>query len=295
MFLRLIEGEEPGRGRAVFLLVLTAVLWSLGGLLIKWVRWNPMAISGMRSAIGALAIRAAFGRLRLSWSLEQIGAAVAYAGTVTLFVLANKLTTAANAILLQYTAPIYVAAFGPWFLGERSRREDVAAIVVILGGMALFFLDRLTPAGFRGNIAALGSGACFGWLTLLLRAQRDGSGIESIFLGNLFAAAVGVPFMFQEAPDALSWAGLLVLGTVQLGLPYVLYATALRHVPAVTGILVPMIEPVLNPIWVLLFVGEAPGPMAVVGGTIILGAVAARSVRLLKEGDRRSPGSSKPS
>lgn len=279
-----IEGGAPGRGRALFLLVLTAVFWSLGGILIKSIEWNPMAISGMRSAIGAVAIRIAFGKLRFTWSRAQIGAAVAYAGTVTLFVVANKMTTAANAILLQYTAPIYVAAFGPWVLGERPRWEDVAAILVVLGGMVLFFLDRLTPAGFLGNVAALGSGACFGWLTLFLRAQKDGSGIESIFLGNLLAAAAGMPFMFPATPDAAGWAGLLLLGTVQLGLPYVLYATAVRDVPAATAILVPMIEPVLNPIWVLVLLGEVPGPMAIVGGAIILGAVAVRSLRLLGEG-----------
>jgi drug/metabolite transporter (DMT)-like permease len=255
------------------------VFWSLGGLLIKRVQWDPMAISGMRSAIGALAIWIAFRDLRFTWSRSQIGSAVAYAGTVTLFVVATKTTTAANAILLQYTAPIYVVLFGPWFLGERSRREDVVSIFVILGGMALFFLDRLTPAGYWGNVAALGSGACFGWLTLFLRSQKDGSGIESILLGNLLAAAAGLPFMFQSMPDAPSWAALLLLGTVQLGIPYVLYAVAIRHVPAVTAILVPMIEPVLNPVWVLLFLGELPGPMAILGGTIILGTVATRCLR----------------
>jgi drug/metabolite transporter (DMT)-like permease len=268
----------------LILLLLTAVLWSLGGILIKWVQWHPMAISGMRSAIGALAIRIAFRNLHFTWSRSQIGSAVAYAGTVTLFVVATKLTTAANAILLQYTAPIYVALFGPWFLGERPRREDVVSIIVILGGMALFFLDRLTPAGFWGNVAALGSGLCFGGLTLFLRSQKDGSGIESILLGNLLAAAVGIPFMFHSMPDARSWAGLLLLGTVQLGIPYVLYAMAIRHVPAVTAILVPMIEPVLNPIWVLLFIGEVPGPMAILGGTIILGAVAIRCIRFRRDG-----------
>jgi drug/metabolite transporter (DMT)-like permease len=270
-----IEGGESGRRRALLLLVVTALLWSLGGILIKWIRWNPMAISGMRSAIGALVIGAVFRPLRFTWSRAQIGSALAYAGTVTLFVVATKMTTAANAILLQYTAPIYVASFGPWFLGEPSQREDVAAIAVILGGMVLFFLDRLTVAGFWGNMAALGSGACFGWLTLFLRSQKDGSGIESIFLGNLIAAAVAIPYMFREAPDARSWAGLAVLGTVQMGIPYILYAVAIRHVPAVTAILVPMIEPVLNPVWVLLFLGEAPGPMAILGGVVVLGAVTA--------------------
>ena len=202
-----LEPEDAARARAMLLLVLTAVFWSFGGILIKWVQWHPMAISGMRSAIGALTILAVFRRTRFTWSRDQVGCAVAYAGTVTLFVVATKLTTAANAILLQYTAPVHVALFGPWLLGEPSRRRDAVSIVVLLGGMSLFFLDQLSPAGFWGNIAALGSGVCFGWLTLLLRRQKGGSGIESILLGNLLAAAIGLPFMFGSMPDARGWVG----------------------------------------------------------------------------------------
>jgi len=276
---RLNGKDEASRGRAMGLLVLTAVFWSFGGILIKWVQWHPMAISGMRSAIAALTIWIVFRDLRFNWSRPQIGGAVAFAGTVTLFVTATKMTTAANAILLQYTAPVYVALFGPWFLGEPTRRQDVISIAVIFGGIALFFLDKLTPAGMWGNVAALGSGACFGWLTLFLRSQKGGSGIESIFLGNLLAAAAGIPFMFGSMPDARSWAGLLLLGTVQMGIPYVFFSMAIRHVPAVTAILIPMIEPVLNPVWVLLFLGETPGPMAILGGSIILGVVALRCLR----------------
>ena len=279
MYGRQVEPDEASRKRAVALLLLTAVCWSFGGFLIKSVQWHPMAISGMRSAIGALTIWIVFRDLHFTWSRPQIGGAVAYAGTVTLLVVATKLTTATNAILLQYTAPIHVALFGPWFLGEPSRRRDVVSIAVILFGMALFFMDQLSPAGFLGNIAALASGACFGWLTLFLRSQKGGSGIESILLGNLLATAVGIPFMFGSMPDARSWAGLLLLGTVQMGIPYVLFSIAVRHVPAVTAILVPMIEPILNPIWVLLLIGETPGPMAIAGGIVILGTVAVRCLR----------------
>jgi drug/metabolite transporter (DMT)-like permease len=262
----------------MLLLILTALLWSFGGILIKWVQWNPMAISGMRSAIGALTILAVFRGLKFTWSRDQIGGAVAYAGTVTLFVVATKLTTAANAILLQYTAPIHVVLFGPWFLGEPSRPRDTLSIAVLLGGMSLFFFDQLSPAGFWGNISALGSGFSFGWLTLFLRRQKGGSGIESILLGNILAAALGLPFMFGRMPDFQSWVGLFLLGTVQMGIPYVLFSVAVRHVPAVTAILVPMIEPVLNPVWVLLLLGESPTPLAMAGGAVILGTVAARCV-----------------
>lgn len=266
--------------RAVLMLVATAALWSLGGVLIKWVNWHPVAIAGTRSLIGAALIGIAFRHeLRFTWSFEQIGGALAYAGTVVLFVIANKLTTAANAILLQYTAPIYVVLFSPWFLGERVSRRDWLILFTMMGGMVLFFLDELTLDGYLGNGIALSSGLCFAWLTLFLRRQKDGSALPSLLLGNLLAGVIGLPFMLQSLPDLSSWIGLLLLGVVQLGLPYILYALALRHVLAVEGILIPMIEPVLNPLWVFLMMGEQPSPWAIVGGAIILGAAIFRARR----------------
>jgi drug/metabolite transporter (DMT)-like permease len=273
-----VEADSAHR-RAVLMLLATAILWSLGGLLIKWVNWHPVAIAGMRSLIGAVLIALIFRKeLKFTGSFEQIGAAVAYTGTVVLFVVANKLTTAANAILLQYTAPVYVALFSPWFLGERARGNDWLSLAAIMVGMLLFFGDQLSLDGYLGNCVALASGFCFGWLTLFLRRHREESAISALVLGNLLAGLIGLPFMFQSMPEATGWIGLLLLGVVQLGLPYVMYALALRHVRAVEGILLPMIEPVLNPLWVFLLLGETPGPLALVGGTIILGAVMVRAI-----------------
>ncbi len=273
-----VPTEAAAHRRALLLLVVTALLWSLGGVLIKWVEWNPLAIAGARSLIGAVVIALLLGRqLRFDGSFDQIGGAVAYASTVVLFVIANKLTTAANAILLQYTAPIYVALFSPWFLGERASRRDWLILLVMMGGMVLFFLDDLSLDGYLGNLVALGSGISFAWLTLFLRRQKDGFPLPSLLLGNLLAGLIGLPFMFQSMPSTSSWIGLLLLGVVQLGLPYILYALALRRVTAVEGILIPMLEPVLNPIWVFLLMGERPSPWAIVGGTVILGAVIFRA------------------
>lgn len=277
-YLRHPAEQAAAHRRAVLLLMLTALLWSLGGLLIKWVDWNPVAIAGARSLTGAALIGIVFRHeLRFTGSFDQIGGAVAYAGTVVLFVIANKLTTAANAILLQYTAPVYVALFSPWFLGERADRRDWLILLVMMSGMILFFLDNLTVGGYWGNILSLISGLCFAWLTLFLRRQRNGSALPSLLLGNLLAGVIGLPFMFQSLPDLSSGIGLLLLGVVQLGLPYILYALALRQVRAIEAILIPMIEPVLNPVWVFLLLGEKPSPWAIVGGAIILGAVIFRA------------------
>ncbi len=289
--LPLAQGSRgPGRRGALALLLLTAVLWSLGGILIKSIRWSPLAISGTRSLIGALVLGAVFGRrLRFTWSPAQVGGALAYAGTVTLFVFANKLTTAANAILLQYTAPVWVALFGYRFLGERTGRRDWITIAAVSGGMVLFFMDRLSPAGFWGNIIALASGFCFGWLTLFLRRQKEDSTIESIFLGNILAALIGLPAMLGSMPDARSWGLLVILGVVQMGLPYLLFSIAIRHVTAVEAIVVPVIEPILNPLWVLLLVGERPGPWALLGGTVVLGSLFLRYLPTLLR-QRTAPG-----
>ncbi|HRF42847.1 MAG TPA: DMT family transporter [Candidatus Competibacteraceae bacterium] len=266
--------------RAVLMLLAAALFWSLGGVLIKWIEWNPVAIAGMRSLIGAALIWAVFRReLKIDGSFEQIGGALAYTGTVVLFVVANKMTTAANTILLQYTAPLYVILFSPWFLGEQVSRRDWLILLVMIGGMILFFLDDLTLTGYWGNIIALIDGFCFGWMALFMRRQKDGSALSSLLLGNLLAGAIGLPFMFQSMPDLSSWIGLALLGVVQLGLPYILFALALRHVRAVEGILIPMIEPVLNPVWVFLMMGEKPGAWALLGGAIILGAVMVRARR----------------
>jgi len=266
------------RYKAIVFLALSAILWSFGGLFIKLVSWNPMAIAGLRSFIAVLVLLAYVRHPRFTWSFPQMGGAIAYAVTVTLFVLATKLTTAANAILLQYTAPIYVALLGAWFLGERAEWFDWIIILILIGGIALFFLDHLTVGNLLGNGFAILSGISFACLVLFLRKQKNESPIGSIILGNLLTGLVGLPFMFDSMPGALSWAGLLFLGVVQLGLSYVLYSEAIKHSTALEAILIPGIEPILNPIWVFLILGEVPGKWALVGGAIVFVSVTTRSV-----------------
>lgn len=268
--------SSPSRPVALFFLVLTSVLWSFGGLLIKLVSWNPVAIAGMRSAIAALLILVYVKKPRIDWSFVQLLGGAAYASTVILFVSANKYTTAANAIMLQYTAPIYVAILGAWFLKERTGLVDWIAIILTLAGMLLFFLDNLTLGGMYGNILSILSGFSFACLVLLLRKQKDSSPVESVFLGNILTAIIGLPFMFGKGPGLSGWIGLLLLGTVQLGLSYILYSIAIKKVTAIEAILIPVIEPVLNPLWVFFLLGEKPGPWALVGGAIVIISITGR-------------------
>jgi drug/metabolite transporter (DMT)-like permease len=271
----------PHRFLPPLLLLLAALCWSLGGVLIKSIDWPPMAIAAGRSAVAIPIMLLCVGRPRFSFSPAQIGGAIAYALTVALFVFATRMTTAANAIFLQYTAPIYVAIIGRWYLGERALRIDWLVIAVALVGIALFFFDRLTVAGFWGNIVALGSGITFALLVLFLRKEKAGSPVASIILGNLIVALAGIPFMLGEPLDVSSRWRLLLLGAVQLGLPYVLYGVAIKHVTALEATLIPLIEPVLNPLWVMLALGERPGPWAIFGGTLVLAAVLARGLLMV--------------
>ncbi len=254
------------------------ILWSSGGVLIKWVSWNPLAIAGVRSAISAVILLIFIGRPNFTWSFAQVGGALSFAATVILFVTATKLTTAANAILLQYTAPIYTALFSSWFLGERTVWYDWTTIFIVIGGIVLFFMDNLTIEGYWGNIIAVVCGITTAWMVLFLRKQKSGSPFESIVLGNIITAIIGSPFMWDSAPSIYGWVGLIFLGVFQLGFSFILYVIAIKQVTALDAVLVSTIEPILNPVWVFLFLNEAPGRMAILGGSVVFISVTVRCI-----------------
>lgn len=281
------------RRKAVWLLVLTVVLWSTSGLLVKLLGWHPLAISGTRSAIAAVVIWSAIRRPRLTGSVPQIGGALAYLAAQSLFVVSTSLTSAANAIFLQYTAPVYVAIFGAWYLHERAKAVDWWTMGLIFVGMALFFGDDLTTAGYWGNLLAILNGICFAWLILFLRKEKDGSPETTALLGNGLAALVGIPFVATSwqagtLPSAQGWAILLFLGVFQLGVPYLLYSRAIRGLRAVEAVLIQTLEPILNPLWVLWVIGETPGPWALAGGAVVLGAVTLRGLAAARSGRSRA-------
>jgi drug/metabolite transporter (DMT)-like permease len=289
------------RGAAITALVVCALLWSTGGLLIKIVSWNPLAIAGVRSLIGGIVILVYLRRPRFTWSPAQIVGAVSYAACMILFVMANKLTTAANAIMLQYTAPLYAAVLGWIFLKEKASLLDWATIVVVLGGMVLFFLDKLTLGGMEGNLLAVGSGICFAVAMVSFRAQKASSSIESILLSHVLTVLVSLPFLFQGTPTfggrlastlspnaalALGVGGLAFLGVFQIGISSILLSFGVKHVSALQTLLTAVLEPIFNPLWVFLLLGERPGSWAFLGGAVILVAVTLRSVLSLRSGSR---------
>lgn len=264
--------------RAVGLLVITAILWSFGGILIKLVNWNPIAIAGMRSGIASILLLAIIKKPKWNWNSTKIGGIIAYVSMLVLFVSANKYTTAANAILLQYTAPVYIAIFSKLLLNEKTENIDWLFIAIIVGGMILFFRDDIGGGSLKGNILGVLSGVAFAFNVIFIRKQKDGNPIEGIFWGNIFTFIISIPFMFKSMPDAKGWTGLLLLGVVQIGFSYILYTKAIKNVTALEGVLIPVIEPILNPVWVFLFIGEKPGKWSLIGGAIVLAAVTLRAV-----------------
>jgi drug/metabolite transporter (DMT)-like permease len=280
--------RTPARqGLAIAAIAGCALLWSSAGLFIKIVSWNPFAIAGVRSFIGAIVILAVIRKPRFTWSFAQIAGAVCYAACMIGFVSANKLTTSANAILLQYTAPLWVAAFGWIFLKEKAGVVDWVTIAVVLGGMVLFFMDRLSLSGMQGNVIAIASGVFFGGAMVAFRAQKEGSPRESILLSHAITVLVSIPFLWQGGPTLAGWGGLAFLGVFQMGMSSLLLSYGVKRVTALQSVLTAVLEPIFNPIWVFLVLGELPGPRALIGGAIILVAVTTRSVISLRSVVRR--------
>ncbi len=261
----------------MLLLVITAALWSTSGFLVKLIHWSPINIAAARSLIALPVVWLAVRTVRFRWSFFQLAAAGAYAGTVVFFVLATKMTTAANAIVLQYSAPLYVAILSAWIVGEKPTVFDWVSVLIVCAGMVLFFFDRLESGQLLGNVLGIVSGICFGLTALLLRKQKDAAPMESILIGNGIAVLLCLPFVQWTLPPSDAWLPLVLLGVFQLGLPYVLYSIAIRSVSALEAVLIPMLEPLMNPIWTYLAVGEVPGPYAVAGGSMILVTLAIRA------------------
>ena len=253
------------------ILIIAALMWSLGGLFIKLVNLNPMAITGIRSLGAAGVLLIYINKQKLYWNRYFFAGVLAYSMMVILYVISIRLTTAANAIFLEFTAPLYVVAFSYFLLNERINRFDIFAMVIIFLGMGLFFMDELSFYGFWGNILALLAGVCLALVTVLIRKEKE-SAFEIVFFGNALTTIICLPFIIQgfSSTTQVDWFIIFGLGIFQLGIPYLLYTTALKYVSALDAILVGMLEPVFNPIWVYIFVGEAMGEWAFIGAALVI-------------------------
>jgi DME family drug/metabolite transporter len=281
----------PARPRARLQLAVAAMLFSTGGAAIKAAAFTPWQVAGLRSGIAAVAILLLSSRARRGWTPRVVLVGFAYAACLTLFVLANRLTTSANTIFLQSTAPLYLLVLSPWLLKEPIRRQDLGFMAVVGLGLALFFVSAEPPVASapdpaRGNVLALVSGMCWAVTVCGLRwlgagesagesagAGTGGSAVAAVVSGNVTAFLVALPMAFplgQHAP--VDWAVVSYLGVCQIAVAYLLVTAGLRYIPALEASLILLIEPVLNPVWAWLFQGERPGAWALLGGGVILGS-----------------------
>ncbi len=273
----------------------SAALFSTGGAAIKACSLVGWQVACLRSGIAAAALVLLIPVVRREkwWRPPVVLVAASYAATMILFVLGNKLTTAANTIFLQATAPIYVLVLSPFLLGERAKLREIGIMAAMAAGMAMFFVGipeptATAPDPLRGNFAALGAGFCYGLTLIGLRwlgrekGESRGSGITAVALGNLlaflFALPFAWPFVSVTFPDLLS---VSYLGVAQIGFAYLLLTSGMKRLSALEVALLLMAEPVLNPLWAWLVQGEVPGPWALAGGAVIL--LATLSLTLLRE------------
>jgi drug/metabolite transporter (DMT)-like permease len=268
------------RRTGLLYIVVAALLWSTGGIGIKGVADAPLKVTFYRSVFAAITLFALFRRdLRVRVTPSFAAAIVCYGACLTTFVVATKWTTSANAIFLQYAGVVWVLLLSPLVLREAMRSRDVIAITVALAGMALFFVGKFEARGMAGNGMALLSSFFFAGLILALRREH-GSSRAAVAWGNVFIALALFPFVMDDlALTKNSLLAFLFLGVFQIGFAYAAFVKGLQHVTATQASLTGMLEPVANPIWVLLFLGERPSPFAIAGAVIVLLAIGWHTLR----------------
>jgi drug/metabolite transporter (DMT)-like permease len=273
-------------------LVFAALLFSTGGAAIKASTLTGWQVASFRSGVAAFTLLLLVPATRRGWGWKPALVGTTYAATLILFVIANKLTTSANAIFLQATSPLYLLLLGPLFLREPVRRRDLLVVAAVLAGLVLFFVGNEAPVvtapnPARGNILALASGLSFAVTIAGLRWLSRGSadaGLATVALGNLIAFVWGLPFALPVvSATGVDWMVILYLGAIQIGLAYACLTRGLRRVPALEASLLLMVEPVLNPVWAWLVHGERPSHWALLGGALIIGATATQAVQAREE------------
>lgn len=263
--------------RAMLEMLMCAALWSIAGIFIKLIPWNSFVISAMRSFFAGLTVLV---YIRIKGYKIVINRQTLIPGLLLglvyiAFVAANKLTTAANAIVLQFTDPIFIVIFSALFFGQRFKKRDFIAVICTFIGIGMFFLDQLSEGYLIGNFVAIFAGACLGGMFIAMGKAETQERFSAMLVGQAVAFIFGLPFIITTKPEfsALPVLYIIILGVLQLGIPYILYGRAAEHCPPLACSLLGALEPLLNPVWVLIFDGEKPGLFALIGGVIVIVSV----------------------
>ena len=271
--------------RSVLFVFLASVCFSTGGLFIKLVPWSALAINGARNLICAavIGLYLLITRRKIVFNRRVLIGALSMIGVTTLFAVANKLTTAANTIVLQFTAPVFVILFMSLFYHQKPGRVDLVTCFLVLLGVVLFFVDGIQAGNLTGNIVAILSGVCYAGV-FMMNTGKGADAISSCFLGQLTAGLVMTPLCFRETDFSLPvMAAVLALGIVQVGGAYILFSIGIRHTQAVTASLITGMEPIMNPLLVAVFYGEQVSALAVTGAVIVVCSILAYNVWLARK------------
>ena len=283
---------SSSRRKGPLFIVAASICWSLGGLGIKLIPWGASSIIGVRSLFAALVFSVYRKSVKVKFTKGNILAAFFLSLTTVLFVFANKLTTAAAAILLQFSSPIFVILIHLIFYKIKPKISQIVAVIATLSGMVLFFADSLEAGGMLGNLLAIGAGVSFASM-LVCNQRQDAEPDQSMQIGFLLNSVIWLPFAFFGATaDPVAWGTVIFLGIFQVGIAYVLFSIGIASTPALLACLITALEPVLNPIWVAIFAGEIPGVYAKIGGVVIITTVVSYNVWVEKQ--KQNIGSDSP-
>ena len=274
-----------GDRKSVLCVFLASVCFSTGGLFIKLIPWSALAINGARNLIGSavIGIYLLATKHRIVFSLRVFIGALSMIGVTTLFAVANKLTTAANTIVLQYTAPVFVILFMAVIFRQKPGKEELLVCFLVLLGVVLFFVDGIRAGNLLGNVLAVLSGVCYAGV-FMMNKGRNADPISSCFLGQLAAGVILTPLCFGETDfSARTMAAVFAMGIVQVGGAYVLLSIGIRNVSPVTACLISGLEPILNPLLVAAFYGERITALSVVGAVIVVFSVLGYNIRLARQ------------
>ncbi|MDD3308130.1 MAG: DMT family transporter, partial [Acetobacterium sp.] len=267
---------------AIMQMLICAFLWSIAGIFIKLIDWNPFVIAGFRSLFAAVVVIVYMfaTKQKIIISKNVLTSMFFLSATFLCFVSANKLTTAANAIVLQFTAPIFIMVFSALFFRQKFKFSDIIIVLLTFGGISIFFIGSLHEGQILGNIIGIFAGVFMAGMYISVSKTNEKEKMSGILFGHLLTAFIGIPFCFFTTGtiSVVSVSSIIILGVVQLGIPYIIFGLASANCPPLACCLIAAAEPLLNPVWVWIFDGERPGMYSIIGGIIVITAVTVQCV-----------------